>query len=221
MKRPLIELFLVVLTGIGHVAIELGSAAAGNDVAWLVSPQYLFNIVAAAGWGTYLISRLVRISGTPAEWGLARIANLPAWRACGLLAIVALVPLVVYGFAHGRVPFPASFWLIVGLYPLWGLAQQFALQVLVTRNLRPLVPRLFFRILLAAAIFSAAHFPNTPLMLLTLAGGIAFSWIFERYGNLWAVGVTHGIIGAVAYYAVLGQDPGAQILGLVARLHGV
>jgi len=109
---------------------------------------------------------------------------------------------------------PVTFWLVVLLYPVWGLGQQFALQALITRNLRAYVPRLWPRIMAASAIFSAAHFPNYPLMALTLIAGLAFCWIYEKHNNLWAIGIVHGFLGALAYYLVLGNDPGAEIMRL-------
>jgi membrane protease YdiL (CAAX protease family) len=51
------------------------------------------------------------------------------------------------------------------------------------------------------------------LMALTFIAGLAFTWIFEKHRNLWAIGIVHGILGSVAYYLVIGQDPGAEILG--------
>ena len=55
-------------------------------------------------------------------------------------------------------------------------------------------------------------------MALTLVAGLAFTWIYETYGNLWAVGIVHGLLGALAYYAVLGQNPGAELLGILGRI---
>jgi len=50
------------------------------------------------------------------------------------------------------------------------------------------------------------------------AGGIDadsrlfFTPIYRRFPNLWAVGLAHGLLGALAFYLVLGEDPGADIL---------
>jgi membrane protease YdiL (CAAX protease family) len=52
-------------------------------------------------------------------------------------------------------------------------------------------------------------------MVLTFVAGLVFTWIYERHNNLWAIGIVHGILGAVAYYVVLGHDPGAEIIGLL------
>jgi membrane protease YdiL (CAAX protease family) len=52
-------------------------------------------------------------------------------------------------------------------------------------------------------------------MLLTAPAGIVFTRIFEARPNLWAVGIAHGLLGALAYYIVMGVDPGAQMLSIL------
>jgi len=214
-RRAIIELILVILTGIGHVALEVGTSGLKGAADSLNRPQHIYNLIAAVLWGGYLAWRLFTTAGLAREWGFRRDSFGRALGVCALVGAVASLPLLVYGARYGRVPLPTTFWLVFALYPLWGLAQQFALQCLLTRNLRQVVPRLFFRILAAATIFSTAHFPNYELMVLTLAAGLAFTWIYETYGNLWAVGIMHGVLGALAYYTVMGQDPGAELLGFL------
>jgi membrane protease YdiL (CAAX protease family) len=218
MRRPLIELVLVILTGIGHVALEVATSGLKGAADTLNRPQHIYNLTVALLWGGYLVWRLLRTPGLAYEWGFRRQGLGQALGACLRFGVIATIPLVAYAAWQGRLPLPATFWLVVALYPLWGLAQQFALQSLLTRNLRQVVPRFCFRILAAAAIFSAAHFPNYELMGLTLVAGVAFTWLYEKYGNLWAVGITHGFLGALAYYAVLGQNPGAEILAFLHRI---
>jgi len=217
MRRAIIELILVALTGAGHVAIEVGTSGLKGAADSLNRPQHIYNLIAVGLWGGYLVWRLFTTAGLAREWGFRRDGFGRALGVGVLVGAVAAPALLGYGAWQGRFPLPASFWLVFALYPLWGLAQQFALQCLLTRNLRQVVPRLFFRILAAATIFSAAHFPNYELMALTLAAGLAFTWIYETYGNLWAVGIVHGFLGALAYYTVLGQDPGAELLKLLGR----
>jgi membrane protease YdiL (CAAX protease family) len=110
---------------------------------------------------------------------------------------------------------PATFWLLLILYPVWGLAQQFGLQALVTRNLGAVVNRRAWRVAGAAVLFSLAHFPTWELMILVFPAGVVFTWIFDKYRNLWAIGLAHGLLGASAYYFVLGKDPGMEILRLM------
>ncbi|MFH0954216.1 MAG: CPBP family glutamic-type intramembrane protease [Verrucomicrobiota bacterium] len=211
-----LELLLAILTAVGHVGLEL--VALRMPEGPLRQMHMYFSAAVAVPWIGYFAWRLATRPGTASAWGLRLAGFRPAIIASAVFAAVALVPLTLVGWTSGRFPPPRTFWLVMAIYPLWGLAQQFVLQVLVTRNLRDLVPRLPARVLAAAALFCLAHFPNWTLMLLTLAGGIGFTWIYEKRRNLWAVGLVHGLLGATAYYLVLGEDPGAAILGALARL---
>lgn len=217
-ERPnLVELVLAILTGAGHVALELSTQGMQGAAESLDRPQHFYNLAAGVVWGGYLFWRLLRTRGMAAAWGFRREGFARALRASLLFAAVALMPLLGFGHVCGRLPLPTTFWLVIAIYPLYGLAQQFVLQSLVTRNLRNLMPTLSLRVLAASTLFALAHFPNNILVGLTFAAGLAFTWIFEKYRNLWAVGMVHGILGAMAYYVVLGQDPGADLLRLLGN----
>lgn len=198
------ELVLVVLTGIGHVVLELAADGMRGVAETLNRPQHFYNIGATILWGCYLVWRLFKTSGVAEAWGFQKAGFMRSLRACSVFAIAAMVPLLVYGSRNSRFPVPVTLWFLVGIYPVWGVAQQFALQALITRNLRQLVVKLPFRVLSASAIFSGAHFPNYRLMAMTFVAGLAFTWIYEKHKNIWAIGIAHGILGALACYIVLG-----------------
>jgi len=213
-NKAIWELASVICFGIGHVLLEVFSDGVSDGTGSITRPQHVYNIAAFVIWGIYLLWQVAKVRGIGQEWGFRREGFLQAMKAGGIFASIAIVPLLVYGWVFSRLPLPTTFWLVLFLYPVWGLGQQFALQALITRNLGAFVPRLWPRIMAASVIFSAAHFPNYWLMALTLVAGIAFSWIYEKYRNLWAVGIVHGFLGAFAYYLVLGNDPGAEIMRL-------
>ena len=216
-ERPsYLELALILLTGVLHVAIELawGAGVHGLRAAW---PERLYTASVTVIWCTYVLWRGVREPGLRSRWGFRLDNALPAFCTCLLFVIPATAILALYAIIVNRLAIPTTFWTALLLYPLYGIAQQFALQVLVTRNLRALISRQALRVFLVAAFFSAAHFPNQPLMTLTFIAGLGFTLVYEVHPNLWVVGIAHGFLGALAYHWVLGLDPGAEIIAVIQQ----
>ena len=198
-----LELGMMVLTGVVHVALEVVLKV--ND-AWL----RVYNISAAILWALYILWRVWRTPGLARAWGFRLDNFLPALRRCVYLVVPATIGAFLYGRLTGRLPLPDSFWLILLIYPVYGIAQQVALQILVNRNVRSLIPSLAIRAGLIGLLFGAAHTPTWILVALTCCAGIVFTWVYEHYPNVLAIGVAHGFLGAMAYYLVLGIDPLAQ-----------
>jgi membrane protease YdiL (CAAX protease family) len=204
-----IELFAILAVGAGHVATE---------ILFDETTARLYNVVAAIGILVYVIRRLLLSEGYRRAWGM-RVDNFQkAVRAHLAFAVPALVAIVFCGLLFDSLRLPATFWLTVALYPLWGIAQQFALQNLIARNLRPIVGNRLLLALIASALFSLAHLPQLPLVALTLVAGFFFTLIHRRAPNIWAVGIVHGLLGSCAFYVVLGEDPGAAIIAWLSAL---
>jgi membrane protease YdiL (CAAX protease family) len=218
--RPCLpELILLLLTGVGHVTLELISDGLHGAAETLDRPQQYYNLAACVLWGGYILWRATHTPGLRQAWGIQVAQFRPALTWSLVFAVPASAFLIGYGFVNDRLPIPVTFWVVLFLYPLWGIAQQFALQSLITKNLRGAIKPLPARALAVAILFSIAHFPNYWLMALVFPAGLAFTWIFEKRPNLWAIGLTHGLLGSLAYYLVLGKDPGAELLGLLQRLN--
>ena len=72
---------------------------------------------------------------------------------------------------------------------------------------------------------NGAHFSSPPLpeqspLAAALFGvpgvaGVFLTLIYQRFPNLWAVGIVHGILGSLAVYIVLKEDPGATIFSFI------
>ena len=129
-----------------------------------------------------------------------RLLALPTVLGGGVLILVAHV--------CETAPRPAS-WpqsLLNGLVPflLSGIAQQYLLQGFIHRRLRsvfapPGEVRAFRRpeattILLTAICFSVIHIPNPALTILTFIGGLAWSVAYQRAPNIYAAGLSHGLM---------------------------
>lgn len=198
-----LELAMMILTGSLHVVMEVMLKV---DERWLRD----YNVSAVVLWSCYLLWRTRTAPGLARAWGFRLDNFTPAWRRCALVMLPAIIGALLYGRLAGRLPLPDSFWVILAIYPLYGIAQQVALQVLVGRNLRGLVSSLVIRAGVIGLLFGAAHAPDWTLVGLTVCAGAVFAWIYERTPNLLAIGVAHGVLGALVYYLVLGIDPLAQ-----------
>jgi membrane protease YdiL (CAAX protease family) len=212
-RRNMIELVCLLLTGAGHVLVEVSVDGLKGAAEGLNRPQHYFNLVAVLVWGGYLVWCLKNKIMTADGLGFRRKGFARSIGVGLLLAVPGVAAMAVLGLKSGMVTgVSKGFWLLLPVYPVWGLAQQFALQALIARNLKGLIQKESVIALCAGTIFSLAHFPNFMLMALTFPAGVVFTWIFSRHRNMWAVGVLHGILGSAAYYFVLGQDPGLDLL---------
>ncbi len=202
------ELMAIIAAGCLHVAAE---------VALSLSVARVFNASASLCFLIYVVWRAIHTKGVFRVWGM-RGDNF--WTAlCAQLSIAAPAVLVFVGlgFVWGSFPLPKTFWLTLGLYPVWGTAQQFALQNFIARNLTGLLSHPVAIAGAAAVLFAASHSPRGTLVVLALFAGFLFTLVYQRFPNLWAVGIVHGIVGALVFYIVLGEDPGAEILRWIFR----
>ncbi len=202
------ELVAVLFAGLVHLVTEL---LVSEPAA--VTTSVVFVVIFAG----YLVRRVRAAPETLRAWGM-RVDNL---RAClpTHFAFTALgaVFIVGYGWATDAFPLPWTFWLVLALYPLWGVAQQFGLQNLLAGNLAPWIRRPLTLAVVTAAMFSAAHYPRMSLVTLTLISGIGFVLTYRRAPNLWLVGLSHGVLATMAVYLVLHADPGAAIVDWLTR----
>jgi len=129
-------------------------------------------------------------------------------RALRLLArptVIACAGFAAIGYGAGSFHRTTHFWTNALATPLWALVQQYVLQAFIYRRVRFLLlddslapderkKRVRLAILATAAIFSTAHAPNLSLMTLTFAGGLMWSWVYERAPNLFAIALSHAAI---------------------------
>ncbi len=200
------ELVAIMLVGALHVATEVLSSE---------SIAQLYNLIVSLLFLGYLVWRARRSKGALKAWGLRTDNFGPALRAQLAFGALGIVALLAFGLAAGTLSLPVTFWLTLGLYPIWGTAQQFALQSLVGRNLKSLLTKPVTLAFVASILFAIAHIPYLEYVILTGIAGVFFTLIYQRHPNLWAAGIVHGILGALAVYIILGQDPGAGILAFL------
>ena len=95
---------------------------------------------------------------------------------------------------------PESGYASLLMYCGWGLFQQYILNGYFVNRFKEVSPAR--APLLAALFFSAAHTPNWFLMLVTLAAGYLCAKVYLRFGNLYFLGLAHGVIGFLIYLVV-------------------
>ncbi|MDK1117738.1 MAG: CPBP family intramembrane metalloprotease [Anaerolineae bacterium] len=154
----------------------------------------------------------MRSKGVLRAWGMRRDNFWPALRAHLPFVIVSVIVVIGFGVVNNSLNLPRSFWFTIALYPIWGIAQQFALQNLIGRNLTALSSKPLVIAVVASLMFGVAHLPRLDLVALTLVAGIFLTLVYRRNPNLWAVGIVHGILGSMAFYIILKEDPGGVIL---------
>jgi membrane protease YdiL (CAAX protease family) len=197
---------------LGELAAVIATSALHFVFENLVDAKAAFIAVAAPPWAAYVIWRARATAGQAREWGIRGDNWRPAAAACAAAGVPALAAMVVYGFAMGHLPPPATFWMVAAIYPTWGFIQQFLLNAILASNLRSLMPAAA-TVAVAAALFAAAHAPDWELMGLTFAAALMWVPIYLWRPNLWVLGLAHGWLGAAAYYAVLGRDAWELLAG--------
>lgn len=128
---------------------------------------------------------------------------------CPIIAWTALAAgaIIAYALIARRDLWKPELAVLLPLYPLYGIAQQFIFQGVLHRRLMTLLPNRWLPILLTAITSALLHMPFLDLVALTFVAGLAWSWLFQRYPNVWLLGLSHGILAALAYPLILGENP--------------
>lgn len=201
-KAAAVELALVVATGSLHLVAEN-----------VFGIKAYFIAVAAAFWVGFVVWRVWQERAWLRTWGFRRDNLAVAMWPCAAILVVGTGGLLAYGYVLGRLPLPWHFYVLLALYPLWGLVQQFLLQALLVRNLRAFIAPRGLRIAAAAVLFGLTHVPDLPLVGLTILAGACWAVLYEWHPNLYPLAVCHGWLGGLAYFVVLGRDPWVEAFG--------
>jgi hypothetical protein len=196
------ELISILMIGALQPIIDM---SAGPTMA-----QY-YNLCAATVVLGYVIYRLLHAPSLLTEWGFRRDNIRATLSLYVLFTLIAGCLVYAHGAYYDRTPVPVSFWYLLALYPVWGIAQQFALQNFVARNLTTLLPNILVRAGATALIFSLSHAPSIELRIVTALAGFFFTLLYHYAPNLILLGISHGFLGALVFYLVLNQDQWAVL----------
>ena len=161
-------------------------------VLWMPSfPQRILSPVALV----VTLAIVLAQRNTRDELGLGRrglVGSLWILPAAVALAIVSIAVAKHIGTLHPL--YKGDFQHVVG-YVLWTLYQQFLLNDYFMPRLTRLLASEGAAVGLAAVLFAAAHLPNLPLTAATLVWGAVSCALFQRYHNLYALGLAQGLLG--------------------------
>lgn len=192
------ELAFILLIGLLQPLIEIFS---GPRIATY------YNVIAALIVVGYVAMMIIKHERPLLrQWGLRTDTFHRSIVPYGVCTLIAAAGLYGYGSVMGHTPLPYGFWYVLALYPLWGMAQQCVLQNFLAKNLTALIPSILFRSLITGLLFACAHLPSIALFIVAFGAGVIFTWLFDRYPNLFALSIAHGILGALVFHLVLGQD---------------
>lgn len=161
-----IELSVALATLTGHIILEIWTQGLQGAADSFGAVQHGYNVFIALPWGVYLTWRYFQTPSALKAWGITKRGFRKSLLTSLWLAVPAIFFLTVWGWKAGNLPPPLGFWLLLWLYPIYGTAQQFALQGLVTRNLRSFSNSRLLRASVTGVIFSLAHIPNFILAVL-------------------------------------------------------
>jgi hypothetical protein len=183
--------------------------------------KLLFIMTAILFWGTYVILHHTRKPGITKYWGFRKDNFVQTIKIILPFAAVAFLLFIVIGIYQNTMHLTWHIIPLLVLYPVWGSIQQFLLIALTAGNLqdlkKPKIPKAII-ILLTALLFGLIHYPFVWLMAATFALAIFYSLVYLKHGNIYALGIFHGWLGALFFYTVVNRDPFIEVFGSLLNL---
>lgn len=199
------EVVAVVVTGLLHLVCKpLGL-------------QGVYIVAAILAWAVFVIVTAMKRPTVVREWGFRGENFWPALGASSTIFVPVMVLMVVLASIRGTLTTPSSLPLMLLLYPVWGLVQQYLVQALLVTNLAkgPLRRHRSWLVVGGGVLFSLVHVGNVLLMLATASLGAIFVWLYLAYRNLWPLGLFHGWLASLFYLWFLHRDPLTEIFGSI------
>lgn len=203
-STQLFEVAAVVATGFLHLIFQS------------IGAKGPFIGLASVGWMGYVVWRVRRDLSLWVKWGFRTENILSAFLWPTGIFLLGMSLMAWYGLVNGRILWQDHILVLLVLYPLWGILQQFLVQALGVANLMALFPNQGWMVALPVGVFlfSLVHYPDGWL-LMSATGVMACFFIpcYLRERNLWPLGLYHGWLGTFFYLWVLGKDPWVDVFG--------
>jgi len=184
----------------GACALYVSLELLGVSKRW----SFALNGVLLIAFAAHLV---VRRSDTWREFGFRAdnllSAGLPI---VGITALV-VVSVVLWARASGRSIPIIDIAILLALYPVWALVQQFVFQGVLHRRLMVVLHSRGGQVVVTACAFAAVHLGNWRLVVLTFLAGVVWSILYRRWPNLWLLALSHAVLAAVVYPVMLSDAP--------------
>ena len=204
-KTRILEISAVILTAIGKFIFM-------DYLNW----RFPFVVVAIISWASYIIYRNRKRPGIIKYWGFRTDNFKTVMRKVLPFGFLSVIAVISIGLIQGTVNITWHIIPILILYPIWGIIQQFLLIALTAGNMHDLKGQNFNKvvvILFSALLFASVHYPFVWLMIGTFILAIFYGWIYLTERNIYVLGLFHGWLGGLFYYAVLDRDPFLEMFG--------
>ena len=168
-------------------------------------------------WMVYILYRVKSNREALILWGFKKEHFRQSMLYLSPLIFITGIGSVLYSSMNASLSFSWSFMLILLLYPLWGLIQQFMMLGIISQNLANATEGKMNRyliIFLVSALFSMVHFPSFFLMIFTFFLEVVFITVYLKWRNLWAIGIAHGWIGTFILYYVLHRNLWSELFSI-------
>ena len=168
-------------------------------------------------WMAYILYRVKSNRETLILWGFKKEHFKQSLLYLAPLMFITGIVSVLYSSMNESLSFSRYFILVLLLYPLWGLIQQFMMLGIISQNLASAAEGKMNRYLivfLVSALFSMVHYPSFFLMIFTFFLEVVFVTVYLKWRNLWAIGIAHGWVGTFILYYVLGRDLWSELFSI-------
>ncbi len=208
-KQRRFEIFMVILTGLGKILFV--------DV---LDVKFIFIIAAIAFWVIYFLRRVSKNKELIKYWGLSFSSAKETFRIVTIVGLIVLGGFVMYGLFMGTYRFHWHLLVILLVYPIWGLVQQFLMMSLFAGNLKDYESKHFNKaliVVLTSILFSLVHYPSFHLIIATFIMALFYTIVFLRERNIIPLGIFHVVLGGVFYFLVLNRDPWGEFIDLLNK----
>jgi uncharacterized protein len=168
-------------------------------------------------WLGYIYYRVKSNRDTLKHWGFKKEYFKQTLLYLAPLVFIASVVSVLYGLFNKSLSFSWYFILVLILYPLWGIIQQFMMLGIISHNLVTITGGKMNRyliIFLVSTLFSLIHYPSFFLMIFTFFLEVVFITVYLKWRNLWAIGIAHGWIATFILYYVLDRNLWSELFSM-------